>query len=104
MAASRYAASLRQCHIRWQCTAAHFQSNLAQSVSARKPETYRHTSSRIGRALLTSDLLLVVAVARVFRRGDFPCDRHPNPLPGKTGTSYNFGAIARAKFTALHWG
>jgi len=32
------------------------------------------------------------AVARVFRRGDFPCNWQSNPRPGKTGTSYNFAA------------
>jgi hypothetical protein len=33
-------------------------------------------------ALLTSHLVLVIAVARVFRRGDFPCDRQPSSRIG----------------------
>jgi hypothetical protein len=34
-------------------------------------------------------LMLMRAVARVFRRGDFACNWQANPRPGKTGTSYN---------------
>jgi hypothetical protein len=30
-------------------------------------------------------MLVVATVARVFRRGDFPCDWHPNPRPGQIG-------------------
>jgi len=30
-------------------------------------------------------MLVMAAVARVFRRGDFPCDWHPNPRPGQIG-------------------
>jgi hypothetical protein len=30
-------------------------------------------------------MLVVTTVARVFRRGDFPCDWHPNPRPGQIG-------------------
>ena len=49
---------------------------------------------------------VVVVVARVpeypgvhsphFRRGDFSCNWQSNPRPGKTRTSYNFGAAGRA--------
>jgi hypothetical protein len=39
----------------------------------------------------------VVAVARVFRRGDFRGHWRAKPCPGLTGTSYNFGAAGRAK-------
>jgi len=48
------------------------------------------------------DLLLIpmIAVARDFRRVDFPRDWQAKPRPGKTGTSYNFGAAGRLKTTA----
>src|SRR5882762_9555793 len=45
----------------------------------------------------------VVAVARVFRRGDFPSQWQPNPRPGRAGTSYNFGS-ARPTKNAVSYG
>jgi hypothetical protein len=41
-----------------------------------------------------------VAVARVFRRGDFSSNWQANPRPGQTGTSYNFGVTERARTEA----
>src|SRR6266853_3951759 len=60
--------------------------------------------SRSHLALLTSSILVLGLVARVFSRGDFLRHWQSNPRPGQTGTSYNFGAAWRAKSPATNEG
>jgi len=45
-------------------------------------------------------MLVVIGATGVFRRGDFPRHQQANHHPGKTGMSYNLGAIERPRIAA----
>jgi hypothetical protein len=76
-------------------------------------ESEKANSAKPGNAILPNGIIqttsgfldipvkpVVVAVARVFRRGDFPSQGQANPRPGLTGRSYNFGVDRQAKYAA----